>query len=191
MEFAPDSQEPEELVAPESEVPESQDEHIAPESQELIAPESEVPESLPPGAFTCPRCHLVHADRQSWNRAHSQRWPCSRCGLIHAEYSLGARIYGLDEFDCEVFIPDLDNVVMDGNTLLIPPHVIKMLDEKRELAAGTDALATGTDALATGNDVLAAGTVSQQIVVVEVVGILHLLEVLPLLAVFIYNWKLV
>jgi len=41
-------------------------------------------------------------------------------------------IHGLDEFDCELFIPDLDNVVMDGNTLMIPPQVLKMLDEKRE-----------------------------------------------------------
>ena len=50
----------------------------APESEELLAldslpPASEttVPNSLPPGAFLCPRCHLVHEERESWNRAHS------------------------------------------------------------------------------------------------------------------------
>ncbi len=49
-------------------------------------------------------------------------------------------IYGLDEFDCELFIPDLENVVMHGNSIELPTHVLKMLDEKREheLAAGKD-----------------------------------------------------
>ncbi|KAG2557942.1 hypothetical protein PVAP13_8NG103001 [Panicum virgatum] len=38
------------------------------------------------------------------------------------------------------FIPDLNNVELDGQTLVLPPHVLKMLDEKheRELAAGKD-----------------------------------------------------
>ncbi|CAN6313724.1 unnamed protein product [Urochloa humidicola] len=121
---APDSQEPGELVAPEEPVTQESEEvvtlepeDVTLESQELIASESQVPDSLPPGSFLCPQCHLVHEDRQSWNRAHSRRWPCSRCGLIHADYKFGAMIYGLDEFDCEVLIPDLDNVVMDGETL--------------------------------------------------------------------------
>ncbi|CAN6166568.1 unnamed protein product [Urochloa humidicola] len=96
-------------------------------------PEMEVvPDSLPPGAFLCCRCNLIHEDRQSWDRAHSVRWPCSRCGLVHQDYYLGARVYGLDEFDCEILIPDVDNVVMDGATILLPAHVLKMLDEKRE-----------------------------------------------------------
>ena len=42
-------------------------------------------------------------------------------------------LYNFNEFDCEIFIPDLDNVVMDGNNLLLlPPHVLNMLYEKRE-----------------------------------------------------------
>jgi hypothetical protein len=36
-------------------------------------------------------------------------------------------LHGLDEFDYELFIPDLNNVVIDGNTLVLPPHVLKML----------------------------------------------------------------
>jgi hypothetical protein len=49
-------------------------------------------------------------------------------------------LHGLDKFDCELFILDLDNVVMDGNTLVVPPDMLKMLDEKLEceLAAGKD-----------------------------------------------------
>ncbi|PUZ52556.1 hypothetical protein GQ55_6G280200 [Panicum hallii var. hallii] len=150
---APDSQEPEEVVMPELQeltpdlemevVPDLQmaPDSITPELPEL-APDSEtmVPDSLPPGSFLCALCHLVHEVRQAWNRAHSRRWPCSRCGLVHAEYRLGAMIYGLDEFDCELLIPDLDNVVTHGNTVMLPAHVLKMLDKKREreLAAGKD-----------------------------------------------------
>ena len=60
-----------------------------------FTPESElVPDSLPLGAFVCARCHLVHEDRQAWDRAHSCWWPCSRCGLVHMEYMLLAMFYG-------------------------------------------------------------------------------------------------
>ena len=78
----------------------------APESEELLAldslpPASEttVPDSLPPGAFLCPRCHLVHEDRESWNRAHSLLYPCVRCGLVHMDYCLSSPLRR-DEFDC-------------------------------------------------------------------------------------------
>jgi hypothetical protein len=118
------------------------DSEMVPESLEFVldsmAPESE--HALPPGAFVCARCHLVHEDRQAWDRAHSRFWPCSRCGLVHLEYMLLAMLYGLDEFDCKVFIPDLDKVVMHGNSIKFDPQVLKMLGEKckRELAAITD-----------------------------------------------------
>ncbi|RLM54775.1 hypothetical protein C2845_PM10G13290 [Panicum miliaceum] len=123
---APESQEREE-VAPESE-------EIAPEWQELIVSESQEPEEVVTPELLelaldsiTPELHERHEDRQAWNRAHSRLWPCSRCGLVHAEYRLGAMLHGLDEFDCELFIPDLDNIVMDGNTLVLSPHVLKML----------------------------------------------------------------
>ncbi|XP_025820085.1 uncharacterized protein LOC112896358 [Panicum hallii] len=114
---------------------------IMPELPELaLDSETMVPDSLPPGSFLCALCHLVHEIRQAWNRAHSWRWPCSRCGLVHAEYRLSAMIYGLDEFNCELLIPDLDNVMMHGNTVMLPAHMLKMLDKKheRELAARKD-----------------------------------------------------
>jgi len=49
-----------------------------------------VPDSLPPGAFVCGRCGLVHEDREAWNRAHSRFCPCPSCGLVHADYSCSA-----------------------------------------------------------------------------------------------------
>jgi hypothetical protein len=39
--------------------------------------------------------------------------------------------YGFKEFDCQVFIPDLDNVVMHGDSVKFDPHVLKILDEKQ------------------------------------------------------------
>jgi hypothetical protein len=124
-------------VAPESEmevVPDS----MMPDYKMELAPESEmVPKCLPPGAFICGRCHLVHEDREAWNRVHSRFWPCSRCHLKHADYIFFAMRRGFIEFDCKLFIPNLDNVVFDGNTLVLPPHVLKMIDEKRERELAT------------------------------------------------------
>jgi Zn-finger protein len=129
---APESQEPE--MVPDLLLSDSMDAH----AQEL-APESEmVPDSLPPGSFVCAHCHLVHEDRQAWNRAHSRFWPCSHCNLVHKEYRLTAMLDRFDEFDCLIFIPDLDELEMDGKTIVLSPQVLKMLDEMcvRELIAG-------------------------------------------------------
>jgi ABC-type uncharacterized transport system ATPase subunit len=38
-------------------------------------------------------------------------------------------IYGLDEFDCEILIPDLNEIKMEGDTIILPPHVLKVCDE--------------------------------------------------------------
>ena len=54
------------------------------------------------------------------------------------DYRLVAWTYGFDEFDCELFIPDVDNLVMNGNALVLPPHVLKMLDEKHERDGSRD-----------------------------------------------------
>ena len=44
-------------------------------------------------------------------------------------------LYGQREFNCKLFIPDLDELVMEGNGIVLPPHVVKKLDE---LAARKD-----------------------------------------------------
>jgi len=84
---------------------------VVPDSVEMVAdpvdivPDSVemVPEYLPPGAFVCGRCHLVHEDREAWNRAHSRFYPCPRCGLVHADYSIDAML-GHINVDCELFM---------------------------------------------------------------------------------------
>lgn len=66
-----------EVVAPELEevTPESleQEEAITSELQQLTSNSEMVLDSLPTGSFICARCHLVHEDRQTWNRVHSRR----------------------------------------------------------------------------------------------------------------------
>jgi len=138
IEIVPDT------VAPESEfiefVPDSESIEIVPDS---VAPESEhAPDSLPPGAFVCGRCGLVHENREAWDRAHSVFWPCSRCGLVHFEWMLLAMFYGFKEFDCKVFMPDLDKVQRHGDKVVFDANVLQMLrdtiDERELAAAGKD-----------------------------------------------------
>jgi hypothetical protein len=35
----------------------------------------------------------------------------------------------MEKFDCELYIPDVEKLQMDGETILLPEHVIKKLDE--------------------------------------------------------------
>jgi hypothetical protein len=77
-----------------------------PKSEELLVPDSlplvsemTVPDSLPSGTFLCARCHLVHEDCDSWNRAHSFLYPCVHCSLVHMDYWLSSPLRR-DEFDC-------------------------------------------------------------------------------------------
>ncbi|CAN6277402.1 unnamed protein product [Urochloa humidicola] len=117
MEFMPESEEvlaleSKEVIAPEVVVPDSEqllapELDDAPESEEVLAPDSLPPgsemtvlESFPSGAFLCARCHLVHEERESWNRAHSSLWPCAHCSLIHLDYWMGSTIRSIDDFDC-------------------------------------------------------------------------------------------
>ena len=103
--MALDSQEPDEgnvLVPADEVVSELQ---MPPDSitLELLDSMEVVPDSLPPGAFVCGRCGLVHEDREAWNRAHSRFYPCPRCGLVHADYLIDAML-GRSKVDCELFM---------------------------------------------------------------------------------------
>jgi len=71
-----------------------------------------VPDSLPPGTFVCGCCHLIHQDREAWNRAYSRFWPCSRCGLMHADYLIDA-IVGQGMLDYRAFLPTLQFLIAD------------------------------------------------------------------------------
>ena len=45
---------------------------------------------------------------------------------------VSAWMYDLDEFDCEVLLPNLEDVKMDGDVILLPAHITKMLDDVAE-----------------------------------------------------------
>jgi hypothetical protein len=38
----------------------------------------------------------------------------------------------LDKFDCETYIPDVEKLQMDGDTILVPDHVLKKLAELKK-----------------------------------------------------------
>ena len=45
---------------------------------------------------------------------------------------VSAWIYGINEFNREVLLPNLEDVKMDGNVILLPTHITKMLDDVAE-----------------------------------------------------------
>ncbi|CAD6257999.1 unnamed protein product [Miscanthus lutarioriparius] len=81
----------------------------------------------------CPRCGTFHAggvfgEACFQARRHTRR--CARCGLLHEDYYLPARwLHGMEKFDCEFYVTDVEKLQMDGDTILLPDDVIKKLDE--------------------------------------------------------------
>jgi hypothetical protein len=58
--------------------------------------------------------------------------------ILFTRNRLTTMLDGFDKFDCLIFIPDLDELDMDGKTIVLSPQVLKMLDKMcmRELVAG-------------------------------------------------------
>lgn len=90
-----------------------------------------VPESVE--VVQCPRCGTFHAGGvfgEACFQARRRARRCARCGLLHEDYDLIARfLHNMEKFDCELYIPDVEKLQMDGETILLPEHVIKKLDE--------------------------------------------------------------
>ncbi|RLM84506.1 hypothetical protein C2845_PM04G07190 [Panicum miliaceum] len=65
----------------------------------------------------------------------SQPALCVRCGTTHDDNDVeGSWIMDdRDKFDCEIYIPDVENLQMDGDTILVPEHVLKKLDEQKKM----------------------------------------------------------
>jgi len=137
-ELAPDSMEmAKEVVIEESFVPDSlPDSEVVPESIEVVLPDSVkvLPESI---EVLCPRCCTFHAGGvfgEACFQALREARRCARCRLVHSDYDLTTWIVdGIEKFDCELYIPDMENHQMDGDAILIPEHVEKKLDEIRKM----------------------------------------------------------
>ncbi|CAD6220990.1 unnamed protein product [Miscanthus lutarioriparius] len=97
---------------------------VMPDSVEMV-PDSV--ESL------CPRCGTFHASGvfgEACFQACRHIRRCARCGLLHEDYDLPARwLHGMEKFDCEFYVTDVEKLQMDGDTILLPDDVIKKLDE--------------------------------------------------------------
>ena len=47
---------------------------------------------------------------------------------------MAARIlHDLDKFDCQIYIPDVDKLVMNGNNIMVPDHIMKTLDDQLKM----------------------------------------------------------
>ncbi|CAD6243286.1 unnamed protein product [Miscanthus lutarioriparius] len=84
----------------------------------------------------CPRCGTFHAGGvfgEECYQARREARRCARCGLLHEDYDMIAKwLDYLDKFDCEIYIPDVSKLQMDGNTIILPEHVINKLDKLRD-----------------------------------------------------------
>ncbi|KAL5200690.1 hypothetical protein ABZP36_021893 [Zizania latifolia] len=77
---------------------------------------------------TCGRCSKVHDIKDLDTCRLTCRKPCYHCGFVHIDYTVMLWIYDLNDFDYEILIPDVDEVNMDGMTLVLPQEVLKKLD---------------------------------------------------------------
>ncbi|KAF0891269.1 hypothetical protein E2562_009446 [Oryza meyeriana var. granulata] len=102
-----------------------------PDSRVVVCVEAE---DISPG---CNRCGRVHGE-EWW--CSCRRFVCSRCGLIHRDYMMTSWIYGLDEFDREVLLPNLDALEMDGNVIVLPWKEAKMGDDVVKLPTQNEML---------------------------------------------------
>ena len=116
-------------VVPDSveEVPDS--DVVLPDSIEVLLDSDQLDEVV-----HCPRCGTFHAGGvfgEACYEARREARRCARCGLLHEDYNLAARVCDkMEKFDCEVYIPDVHELQMRGDTILLPEHVMKKLDEQ-------------------------------------------------------------
>ncbi|CAL5090782.1 unnamed protein product [Urochloa decumbens] len=84
----------------------------------------------------CPRCRTFHAGGifgEACRQARRNAPRCARCGLLHEEYDLTAQVFdGMDNFDCKIYIPVVEELQLDGNTIILPEQVVQKLDEMNQ-----------------------------------------------------------
>ncbi|CAL5089277.1 unnamed protein product [Urochloa decumbens] len=115
------------------EVPDSIEE--VPDSVEAV-PDSvdEVPDI--DEVVDCPRCKTFHTGGvygEACRKARRDACRCARCGLLHEEYGLTAQVFdGMENFDCKIYIPVVEELQLDGNTIILPEQVVQKLDEMEQ-----------------------------------------------------------
>ncbi|CAL5080643.1 unnamed protein product [Urochloa decumbens] len=85
----------------------------------------------------CPRCRRFHAGGifgEACCQARRNAPRCARCGLLHEEYDLTAQVFdGMDNFDCKIYIPVVEELQLDSNTIILPEQVVQKLDEMNQV----------------------------------------------------------
>nr|TKW10291.1 hypothetical protein SEVIR_6G153200v2 [Setaria viridis] len=107
------------------EVPDS----VALDTVEALDSVDEVSDSVE--VVQSPRCGTFHAGGifgEACFQACREACRCACCGLLHEDYDLLARwLHKMEKFDCESTFPMWTN--LNGNTILLPEHVVKKLEE--------------------------------------------------------------
>ncbi|KXG32098.2 hypothetical protein SORBI_3003G100300 [Sorghum bicolor] len=104
----------------------------SPDSVEVV-PDSveEVPDSVE--EVQCPCYGTFHGGvfgEACFQACHNAR-RCARCGLLHVDYDVPVKfLHGMDKFDCEFFIPEVEKLEMHGNTIILSDEVVKKLEER-------------------------------------------------------------
>ncbi|CAN6223098.1 unnamed protein product [Urochloa humidicola] len=81
----------------------------------------------------CPRCKTFHvggAFGEACRQARRNARRCAHCGLLHEDYDGAARVlHGMDNFDCKFYIPVVQELQLDGETIILPEQIVQKLDE--------------------------------------------------------------
>nr|TKV94310.1 hypothetical protein SEVIR_9G285600v2 [Setaria viridis] len=102
-------------------------------TSDSFVPDSLLPESQP---SLYVRCGMSHAnnDDEGYFEAHRRACRCARCSLLHSNYDLATRIlHDREKFDCETYIPDVEKLQIDRDTILVHEHIMKKLDEQLKM----------------------------------------------------------
>jgi hypothetical protein len=133
-------------VVPDSELPDSV--NVVPDSVDVVSdavaddtPDSvedllgAVEDSVPDinEVVDCPRCRTFHAGGvfgEACRQARRNARKCTRCGLLHEDYNRVVQfLHGMEKFDCQFYIPVVEEIQMRGNTIILPQKVIQKLEE--------------------------------------------------------------
>jgi hypothetical protein len=104
---------------------------VVPNSVDVVSDSVKlVPDSV---ESPCARCGMFHAGGifgEACFQARREARRCARCRLVHDDYDLTTWMLDkIEKFDCELYIPDVEKLEMDDETILVPEHIQMKFDE--------------------------------------------------------------
>ena len=102
---------------------------VLPDSIEVV-PDSV--ESMCP-CCTCSTFHAGGVFGEACRQARRNARRCACCGLLHEDYDLVTQVLdGMENFDCKFYIPVVEELQLEGNTIILPEQVVQKLDEMNQ-----------------------------------------------------------